>query len=80
MCIIVREVAKALVGNLWTEFVDAKFPRNEDSLRQKMQEMDPEWQFPYAYAAIDGCHIPTKCPLVAKSHAKSSIILRTFSQ
>ena len=62
MCIIVREVAKALVENLWTEFVEAKFPRNEDSLHQKMQEMDQEWQFPYAYAAIDGCHIPIKCP------------------
>ena len=26
-----------------------------------MELMDEEWQFPCAYAAIDGCHIPIRC-------------------
>lgn len=62
VCIIVKEVAKAIVENLWGEFVESKFPNDEDSLLLKMQEMELEWQFPYAYSAIDGCHIPIKCP------------------
>ena len=24
--------------------------------------MDTEWQFPYAFSAIDGSHLPIKCP------------------
>ena len=24
--------------------------------------MDAEWQFPYDFAAIDGNHLPIKCP------------------
>ena len=31
VCIIVREVAKAIVKNLWGEFVESKFPNDEDS-------------------------------------------------
>ena len=31
-------------------------------LHQKIREMEQEWQFSYAYVAIDGCHIPLKCP------------------
>ena len=27
-----------------------------------MVEMDSQWQFPCCFGAIDGCHIPIKCP------------------
>ena len=62
VCNIVREVAKAIIENLWEEFVEAKFPHSKDTLNEKMKEMEQEWQFPFAYSAIDGCHIPIKCP------------------
>ena len=62
VCNIIREVTKAIVENLWREYVDAYFPSNNNLLVQKIREMEQEWQFPYAYSAIDGCHIPMKCP------------------
>ena len=24
--------------------------------------MESEWQFPYAFCAVDGCHLPMRCP------------------
>ena len=27
-----------------------------------MTDMEQSWQFCYAFAAIDGCHLPIKCP------------------
>lgn len=27
-----------------------------------MLDMDEFWQFPFSWAAVDGCHIPIKCP------------------
>ena len=60
--IIVREVTEAIVDNLWTDFVESHFPHDREMLYQKVKEMEQEWQFPYAYAAVDGCHIPIKCP------------------
>ena len=62
VCCVVREVAKAIVENLWSKYVDGYFPTNSNVLHQKIREMEQEWQFSYAYVAIDGCHIPLKCP------------------
>ena len=62
MCCIVRKVAKAIVENLWSKYVDGYFPRNSNLLHQKTREMEQEWQFPHAHAATDGSHIPLKCP------------------
>ena len=72
VCNIVREVAKAIVENLWAEFVESNFPYDRDLLYQKVKEMEQEWQFPYAYAAIDGCHIPIKCPPGGQESARVS--------
>ena len=62
MCYVVREGARAISENLWSKYVDGNFPTNSNLLHQKIREMEQEWQLPYAYAAIDGCHIPLKCP------------------
>ena len=59
---IFREVTKAVVENLWREYFDAYLPSNRNLLLQKIREMEEEWQFPHAYSAIDGSHIPLKCP------------------
>lgn len=40
--------------------------------------MDQEWQFPYAYAAIDGCHIPIKCPHGGQESAKEFHDFKNF--
>ena len=32
------------------------------SFLDKMVEMESVWQFPCCFGAIDGCHIPIKCP------------------
>ena len=37
-------------------------PNSEDTFRDKMLDMEELWQFPCCWAAIDGCHIPLKCP------------------
>ena len=62
VCNIVRDVSKTSVERLLERYVEDNFPRDEEQLIVKMEEMEQEWQFPYAYAAIDGCHIPIKCP------------------
>ena len=64
VCCVGRKVAKSILENLWSQYVDGYFPTNSNVLYQKIREMEQEWQFPYSYAAIDGCHIPMKCPLV----------------
>ena len=78
VCNIVREVAKAIVENLWAEFVESNFPYDRDLLYQKVKEMEQEWQFPYAYAAIDGCHIPIKCPPGGQESAKEFHNFKNF--
>ena len=38
------------------------FPKNEQTFREKMLDMEEMWQFPCCWSAIDGCHISIKCP------------------
>ena len=37
-------------------------PKTESELKEKILEMEELWQFPFSWGAIDGCHIPIKCP------------------
>ena len=62
VCGIVSEVAKAIINNLWSDQVLRHFPRNEEEFREKILDMEEFRQFPCSWAAIDGCHIPLKCP------------------
>ena len=59
---IVVEVCQVIVKELWSEWVDQLFPKTCHQFSEKMIEMEEEWQYPYAFAAIDGTHIPIKCP------------------
>ena len=36
------------------------FPYND--IQHCMGKFVEEWQFPYAFAAVDGSHLPIKCP------------------
>ena len=59
---MVDEVTEAIMKNMWEEHVSAHFPGKEQQFREKMLDMEERWQFPCCWAAIDGCHIPLKCP------------------
>ena len=37
-------------------------PKSEDEFRSKIPDMEEAWQFPCCWSAVDGCHIPIKCP------------------
>ena len=63
VCKIVIELCYAILENLWTDAVERHFPKSVDDFRANLQEMECEWQFKYAFAAIDGSHCPIKCPV-----------------
>ena len=56
------EVCQVIVENMWLESVEKHFPKSKEEFLVKMQEMESEWQFEYAFSAIDNSHLPIKCP------------------
>ena len=62
VCLIVIEVCEAIINNLWQDHVEKKFPKTREDFVNCMVEMESLWQFPCCFGAIDGCHIPIKCP------------------
>ena len=62
VCQIVAEVCTAIIEELWSETVEINFAKTNDEFKEKLLDMDAEWQFPYAFAAIDGSHLHIKCP------------------
>ena len=62
VCSIVNEVFQVLVDHLWSDCVSSHMLKTQDDFKKKMLDMDEFWQFPCCWAAIDGCHIPIKCP------------------
>ena len=38
------------------------FPTSEDEIQHVMGKFGEEWQFSYAFAAVDGSGLPIKCP------------------
>ena len=73
---IVNEVTTAIVECLWEDTVKKHMPKSEDEFRSKILDMEEAWQFPCCWSAVDGCHIPIKCPLVDWSHVKNTITLK----
>ena len=59
---ICQEVCQVLVDHLWHETVSTHMPQTEEEFKQKILDMEKFWQFPCCWTAIDGCHIPMKCP------------------
>ena len=62
VCQIVVAVCKTIVEELWSEAVDRHFSKSDEDFKEKLLDMDAEWQFPYAFSAIDGRHLPIKYP------------------
>ena len=62
VCTIANEVAVAIVSNMWEQSVNRHMPKSEEDFKKKILDMDELWQFPFSWSAIDGCHIPIRCP------------------
>ena len=43
-----------------------------------MINMEQFWQFPYCWAAVDGCHIPIKCPPSGPESRKEHYNFKNF--
>ena len=59
---IVDEVCQVIVENMWHDSVEKYFPKSKEEFLVKMQEMESQWQFEYAFSAIDCSHLPIKRP------------------
>ena len=62
VCVNVTETCSAIINTLWDDTVKKCFPTSRDDFKESMAKFGEEWQFPYAFAAVDGSHIPIKCP------------------
>lgn len=62
VCTIVDEVTDAIIKNLWEDHVLKHFPKDKEQFKEKILDMEELWQFPFCWGAIDGSHIPIKCP------------------
>ena len=78
MCRIVNEVTKAIVENLWDECVTKHMPKSEEEFIKETIDMEQFWQFPYCWAAVDGCHIPIKCPPCGPESRKEYYNFKNF--
>ena len=62
VCVIVTETCSAIINTLRDDTVKKYFPTSRDDFQESMAKFGEEWQFPYAFAAVDGSHLPIKCP------------------
>ena len=62
VCLIIKEVCEALVDFMRDPAVQKHFPKSVEEFEDAIVNMNTEWQFPYAFNAIDGSHLPIKCP------------------
>ena len=62
VCTIVSKTCTVIINTLWDDTVKWHFSTSEDDIRHCMGKFGEEWQFPYAFAAADGSHLPLKCP------------------
>ena len=62
VCIMVSETCTFIINLLWDNTVKGHFQSSEDDIRHCMGKFGDEWQFPYAFAAVDGSDLLIKCP------------------
>ena len=62
VCTTVYEVSESIINNLWKDSLIAHFPSDEACFKEKMLDTEQLWEFHGAWASIDGCHLPLKCP------------------
>ncbi len=77
-CEIVMNVSKAIIDSHWEDSVAKHLPTSHAEMENAMILMDHEWQFPFAFAAIDGSHIPIKCPPGGAEAAKEYHNFKNF--
>ena len=78
VCDIVREVSGVLVNRLWHNFVVKNFPNNSEKLKEVMAAFEEKWQYPSCIGAVDGCHLPIKCPRGGQESAKEYHNFKNF--
>ena len=78
VCEIIVEVSSAIVSTLWQSSVAKLFPSNLLELEESMTSFEELWQFPCCFAAVDGCHLPIKCPIGGLESAKEYYNFKNF--
>ena len=78
VCTITREVSQAIVDDLWEHAVTKHMPKSKEDFKENILDMEEMWQFPYCWAAIDGCHIPIQCPAGGKFACKEYHNFKNF--
>lgn len=78
VCTICKEVTRAIIENMWVDSMSKHMPKSEEDSEKKILDMEEIWQFPYCWAAIDGCHIPIKCPAGGLKSCKEYHNFKTF--
>ena len=56
------ETCTVIRNTLWDDTVKRHFPTSEYDIKHYMGKFGEEWQFPCTFAAVDGSHVPIKCP------------------
>ncbi|CAH3124308.1 unnamed protein product [Pocillopora meandrina] len=60
---IIKETLYAIWLALKDKYtVSTHMPQTEEEFKQKILDMEEFFKFPCCWTAIDGCHIPMKCP------------------
>ena len=77
---IVHEVNEAIVSCLWECCITIHMPKTEEYFKTKMLDMEELWQFPFSWCAVDGCHIPIKCPPGGQESCKEYHNFKNFFQ
>lgn len=78
VCNITIEVSQAIVKNMWNNTVASKFPSTLEEFKCCALDMEERWQFPLAFSAVDGCHIPIKMPSGGAESAKEYHNFKNF--
>ena len=78
VCLFVIGVSEAIVKNLWRDRVENLFPKTRKVFMDKMVEMKSLLQFPCCFGAIDGYHIPIKCPACGRESNKEYQNFKNF--
>ena len=78
VCVIVTETCSAIINTLRDDTVKKYFPTSRDDFKESMAKFGEEWQFPYAFAAVDGSHLSIKCPKGGAQAMKQYFNFKSF--
>lgn len=78
VCMIVKEVSNVIISRLWQNFVSKNFPNDLEKLKDIMVAFEEHWQYPCCIGAVDGCHLPMKCPRGGQESAKEYHNFKNF--